>query len=446
MRELRYAIGARAGEDDDDDDYDEPGPLPLPLPSNTPGITAGTGVITADLPTETAPSSIGPASPTALDTMTLQLNQDIKTVVKLVEDIANREASIEEVSKPSQRQCNVDKSNFSSQTETTIQVGWSGGGHIRPMSQPSMIQTLMATAAKFPNLVASSPQRTCAILMKYESLYSFMALKPPALGPMFYENAPICTNALLDAYMDYKNIYRNLGTDLSVIQAGTKVFKGWEDSVNKFADKTTLSAIDDELPFPATIKGIDLAQSYRLQGTSSCVFPGLLENPEDENVKPDEAAKAASYVDYQPNVGNLRTVTIEIHKGAVSAIALRYANGLTAMIGTPGASHIVFITLGAEENEKINVIVKHYHERVPTSELLPQGLRCIVTGRCGKFLPHEFSINIFPTTELIENKTTISIEMTTETVTKWLFVMSRYDSDPDTADFVWGDESSSYPR
>lgn len=33
-----------------------------------------------------------------------------------------------------------------------------------------------------------------------------MALKPPALSPMYYENAAIYTNALLDAYMDYKNV------------------------------------------------------------------------------------------------------------------------------------------------------------------------------------------------------------------------------------------------
>lgn len=33
-----------------------------------------------------------------------------------------------------------------------------------------------------------------------------MALKPPELKPMYYENAAIYTNSLLDAYMDYKNV------------------------------------------------------------------------------------------------------------------------------------------------------------------------------------------------------------------------------------------------
>lgn len=32
----------------------------------------------------------------------------------------------------------INKSNFSSQTETTIQVGWSGGGHIKPSMSKSL--------------------------------------------------------------------------------------------------------------------------------------------------------------------------------------------------------------------------------------------------------------------------------------------------------------------
>lgn len=33
-----------------------------------------------------------------------------------------------------------------------------------------------------------------------------MALKPPSLSPILYEYASIYTNALLDTYMDYKNV------------------------------------------------------------------------------------------------------------------------------------------------------------------------------------------------------------------------------------------------
>ncbi|KAJ5646745.1 hypothetical protein N7490_003117 [Penicillium lividum] len=153
----------------------------------------------------------------------------------------------------------ISKANISSQTETTIQVGWSGGGHIKPADQPWTIQTLMETAARFPDLVARTPQRTYAILTKYESLRSFMALKPPALGPMYYENAAIYTNSLLDAYMDYKNIYRTLGTQLENIQADTKKFEPWAVPP-VLATSDTLAKIDDESKFAADIKGLDLAR------------------------------------------------------------------------------------------------------------------------------------------------------------------------------------------
>ncbi|KAL7919280.1 hypothetical protein ACQKWADRAFT_329932 [Trichoderma austrokoningii] len=88
----------------------------------------------------------------------------------------------------------------------TIQVGWSGGGHIKPVDQLRTIQSLMKTAAKFSDLVANTLLLTYVILTKYESLWSYMALKPLDLKPMYYENAAIYTNSMLDAYMDYKNI------------------------------------------------------------------------------------------------------------------------------------------------------------------------------------------------------------------------------------------------
>ncbi|PON21569.1 hypothetical protein TGAM01_v209600 [Trichoderma gamsii] len=154
----------------------------------------------------------------------------------------------------------IDMSNLWSQTDTTIQVGWSGGGHIKPADQPWTIQTLMETAAKFPDLVASTSQRTYAILTKYETLQSYMALKPPDLKPLYYENAAIVTNSLLDAYMDYKNIYSTLGTHLLDIHAGKKEFVGWPSEAEDFAKTDTLSPITDERPFEATIEGLDLAR------------------------------------------------------------------------------------------------------------------------------------------------------------------------------------------
>ncbi|KAL7959081.1 hypothetical protein V8C34DRAFT_323341 [Trichoderma compactum] len=156
------------------------------------------------------------------------VNKDKLTAVKAQAEIA---LSVGAAYIKATAKVGVNKSDFSFQTETTIRVGWSGGGRIKPVDQLWAIQTLMETAAKFPDLVANSPQRTYAILTKFESLRSYMALKPPELKLMSYENAAIYTNTLLDAYMDYKNIYRTLGTQMFDIQAGTKKCVGWSQDV-----------------------------------------------------------------------------------------------------------------------------------------------------------------------------------------------------------------------
>ncbi|KAM0217097.1 hypothetical protein ACHAQD_007587 [Fusarium lateritium] len=74
-----------------------------------------------------------------------------------------------------------------------------------------------------------------------------------------YENAAIYTNALLDAYMDYKNIYRNISSDLFDIDAGTKKFDKSMDT-GTLADNTTLIKVDDESNFSASYKGMELAR------------------------------------------------------------------------------------------------------------------------------------------------------------------------------------------
>ncbi|KAK0760790.1 hypothetical protein N5P37_005726 [Trichoderma harzianum] len=541
MRELRYGIGARANaaraaveDQSEDDDEDEDGIQPQ---RQLPGVAPTPAVLTGTDASGGTPAMIGPAPPTALDSMAIQLNQDVKTIAKLVEDIARLESAIEEAVSPgsddtkrdalllekkrmrlarlktngtslksknprgaarelstrgpsqivtyssrfvnkiseitddmnisgslsikygsiggsgkgsfidtdkfkesdlnffisvkvinqsinikdalvfqglpsvnkdnfrsvfgdcfisgfleggefnalvsmkvlnkdkrtavkaqaeialsagaadikAQASVDMSKSNFSSQTETTVQVGWSGGGHIKPVDQLWTIQTLMETAAKFPDLVANSPQRTYAILTKYESLRSYMALKPPELKPMYYENAAIYTNSLLDAYMDYKNIYRTLGTQLFDIQAGTKKFGEWGQDVIKFADSSTLIETTDETPFPATIKGLDLARRacrfqmvkivkeidaieerpdyaadekrpeaiqstiifrerlptvkekekvpYREIFGTNAPYPSLLERVDGDGTTDDEDAKAKSYAVDQPDVG-----------------------------------------------------------------------------------------------------------------------------------------------
>lgn len=123
----------------------------------------------------------------------------------------------------------IARTNLEMNTETTIQVSWCGGGHIKPMEQPWNIQSVMQAAARFPSLVANCPQRTHAILTKYDSLRSFVSRKPEAYSPLQYENAQIYTNVLMDAFMSYKSLYKRLGDDVNRIQAKTLEIEAWKE-------------------------------------------------------------------------------------------------------------------------------------------------------------------------------------------------------------------------
>ena len=102
----------------------------------------------------------------------------------------------------------IARSNIETNTETTIQVSWCGGGHIKPMEQQWDIKSLMQAAARSADLVADCPQRTYTILTKYDSFRSFVARRPASYTPLQYENAQIYTNALMDSFMTYKSIYK----------------------------------------------------------------------------------------------------------------------------------------------------------------------------------------------------------------------------------------------
>ncbi|GME51320.1 Phenylacetyl-ligase [Neofusicoccum parvum] len=123
------------------------------------------------------------------------LNKERKTDIKAGAKVA---LSVGGAGIEAEANVKIAKQNISNNTEMTIQVSWSGGGNIKPMNEPWTIDTLRAAAAKFPELVATTPQRTYAILTKYETLRSFLALKPEKLIPIYYENATIYTNSLLD--------------------------------------------------------------------------------------------------------------------------------------------------------------------------------------------------------------------------------------------------------
>ncbi|KAJ6479052.1 hypothetical protein C8R45DRAFT_833116 [Mycena sanguinolenta] len=106
----------------------------------------------------------------------------------------------------------VNKQNTSSNIdgETTIAVSWRGGGDIKDEKVTDWtLETLKRVAMEFPEHVMACPMRTHAILTKYTSLKSFYEQNIKG-SPLDYENAGVYSSALLDAYMDYKVMWRKI--------------------------------------------------------------------------------------------------------------------------------------------------------------------------------------------------------------------------------------------
>ncbi|KAF2108743.1 hypothetical protein BDV96DRAFT_652676 [Lophiotrema nucula] len=93
-----------------------------------------------------------------------------------------------------------------SQTEATITMNWSGGGQIKSEDEEWSLESMFRAAAAFPKNVAACPQRTWAILTKYDNNRSFLewADKRNIKVPQF-SNVQQYTSDLLDMYMEYKN-------------------------------------------------------------------------------------------------------------------------------------------------------------------------------------------------------------------------------------------------
>ncbi|CAI7660111.1 unnamed protein product [Penicillium glandicola] len=103
---------------------------------------------------------------------------------------------------------------------TQISVNWSGGGDIKPNDIVQWdVNNLMKVAMEFPDNVASCPQRTYAILTKYTALRSYHE-ETVRGSPLDYENAGIYTSSLLDAYAEYKSIWKDIHQTIGDLNNG----------------------------------------------------------------------------------------------------------------------------------------------------------------------------------------------------------------------------------
>ncbi|KAJ7822770.1 hypothetical protein B0H13DRAFT_1659452 [Mycena leptocephala] len=159
--------------------------------------------------------------------------------------------------------------------ETTISVAWTGGGDIKDESVNDWtLATLKAMSMEFPERVMACPMRTNAILTKYTGLKSFHE-KTLKGSPLDYENAGVYSSALLDAYMDFKVMWRNIQMepsfdfDCTGDTLGGKTENGGSDV--DAAPKQVIKVQPCELvevplppnvltPYPANIFGLDKAR------------------------------------------------------------------------------------------------------------------------------------------------------------------------------------------
>ncbi|KAI0129791.1 hypothetical protein BJ170DRAFT_288194 [Xylariales sp. AK1849] len=194
----------------------------------------------------------------------------------------------------------IAKENLDANTETTYQVGWSGGGHLKNSNAPWTMDSLLEVAARFPDLVATTPQRTYAILTKYEALRSFQESKPPKFSPLMYENATLYTNAMLDSYMEYKALYRMLYDEIFEIEGGTRTFA------------------PNQAPAPPSVRTIEAASTSR---SGSLVSISTDTNPDDTTLTTEESKKIHDITPFDPSIQGLDLARRAI-RGQMSRIVM----------------------------------------------------------------------------------------------------------------------------
>jgi hypothetical protein len=81
------------------------------------------------------------------------------------------------------------------------------------------LENIRKAALRFPSLVAENPVRTHAVLTKYTSLKNYYSKVKAERKegetdtknlPLCYDNVGIYTSTLQDAFLDFKNVYKNI--------------------------------------------------------------------------------------------------------------------------------------------------------------------------------------------------------------------------------------------
>jgi len=120
----------------------------------------------------------------------------------------------------------TSKSNLNRDCEINITVNWAGEGQLKNSDRTWTIDSLMATASRFSELVVKCPQRTHAILTRYTALRGFLDwAMTRRLTMLDYDVAQLYADELMDVYLGYKAIWkdiRNLLEDINEAKATVK--------------------------------------------------------------------------------------------------------------------------------------------------------------------------------------------------------------------------------
>ncbi|KAF8648182.1 hypothetical protein AX16_006321 [Volvariella volvacea WC 439] len=102
------------------------------------------------------------------------------------------------------------------ESEVTIAVNWSGGGRIKPDDEEWTLESLYRVASAFPSKVAVCPQKTWAILTRYNNNPQFVKWSiENNIMPKDFSHVESYASDLLDTYMVYKNNIRRIQSILA---------------------------------------------------------------------------------------------------------------------------------------------------------------------------------------------------------------------------------------
>ncbi|UKZ80130.1 hypothetical protein TrVFT333_007895 [Trichoderma virens FT-333] len=106
---------------------------------------------------------------------------------------------------PAPRSSSSSMDKVMESAEVTVNVNWSGGGDINPTGTEWTLSSLVQAASVFPQSVAKCPQRTWAILSRYDTIPNFIEYaQKHAIAIRRYDGVQTFTCDLLDMHMEYK--------------------------------------------------------------------------------------------------------------------------------------------------------------------------------------------------------------------------------------------------